>query len=243
MGAATARGELELSSPRAGFASLSGTIRASKRVERAGSRSQARFPSKSKMSEYPPPHNSVSVIPPMNNLRNLMIGLLTFGLLAVPLAAADPLDDLHVEKDVAAHYKADYSQALDAVGDVKDIAGEAKDTVQAKASSKTNAGATATTGLGSDIVAGIKENAQAFLGWIKSLSVKPSPDAAGYVSATNAQDLVADARSLDGSIEGDALGHIEATSVMEKDIAEPPAPKLGFLGEMQAAFHGFLNFG
>ena len=177
------------------------------------------------------------------NLRNLTLGLMTLALLSVPAAMADPLDDLHVEKDVAAHYKVDYSGVLDAVDDAKGIADEAKGMVQEKASSKANAGASATTGMGSGILAGIKENAAAFMGWLKGLSVKPHPDAAGYVSATQAQETIADARSLDGSIEGDAVGHLEATNVIQKDVSEPPAPKLGFLGEMRAAFSAFLDWG
>ena len=177
----------------------------------------------------------------MNTSRTTLLGLLALCLLAAPVAAADPLDDLHVEKDVAAHYKVDYSGVLDAVDDAKDVVDEAKAVAEEKASSKANAGASATTGLGSGILAGIKENAQAFVDWLKALHVKPRPDAAGYVSATNAQDLATDARSLDGSLEGDAVGHLEATNVIEKDVAEPPTPKLGFLGEMRAAFEAFLD--
>jgi hypothetical protein len=177
----------------------------------------------------------------MNNLRKTLLGLLSLCLL-LPVAAADPLGDLHLEKDVAAHYQVDYSNVLDAVDDAKDIVGEAKAVAEEKASSKVDAGASATTGLGSGILAGIKENAMAFIDWVKGLSVKPRPDAAGYVSATNAQDLAADATSLDGSIEGDVLGHIEATSVMEENVSAPPEPRLGFLGEMRAAFEAFLDF-
>ena len=179
----------------------------------------------------------------MNAMRNLMIGLLTVGLLAVPAAMADPLEDLHVEKDVAAHYKVDYSHVLDAADDAKELVGEAKAVVQEKAASKADASATATTGAGSGILAGVKENAAAFLGWLKGLYVKPSPDAAGYVSATHAQDTIADLRSMDGSLEGDAVGHIEASSVMDHNATTPPEPKLGFLGEMRAAFEAFLNWG
>ena len=185
----------------------------------------------------------MSVNPPMNNLRNLTIGLLTLGLLAAPVAMADPLDDLHVEKDVAAHYQVDYSNVLDGVADAQDIVGEAKAVVEEKAQSRADASATATPGLGSGILAGIKENAQAFMGWIKGLSVKPRPDAAGYVSATHAQDTIADVKSLDGSIEGDVVGHLEATNVMDHTLAAPPEPKLGFLGEMRAAFDAFLTWG
>ena len=177
------------------------------------------------------------------NTRNLLIGLLTFGLLATPVALADPLGDLHLEKDVAAHYQIDYSNVLDGVEDAKDIVGEAKAAVEEKASSKADASATATTGAGSGIVAGIKENAMAFVGWLKGLYVKPQPNAAGYVSATHAQDTIADAKSLDGSLEGDVLGHIEATSVVDHNATTPPEPKLGFLGEMRAAFEAFLDWG
>ena len=177
----------------------------------------------------------------MNTSRKTLLGLLALCLLSAPVAVADPLDDLHVEKDVAAHYKVDYSNVLDGVADVQELAGEAKAIVEEKASAKTNAGATATTGAGSGIMAGIKENAAAFLDWIKGLSVKPRPDAAGYVSAANAQDLASDVRSLDGSIEGDIVGHLEATSVMEHTISAPPEPRLGFLGEMRAAFAAFLD--
>jgi len=177
----------------------------------------------------------------MNTSRKTLLGLLALCLLSAPVAVADPLDDLHIEKDVAAHYKVDYSQVLDGVEDAKELVGEAKAVVQEKASSKVDAGATATTGAGSGILAGIKENAAAFIDWVKGLSIKPRPDAAGYVSATNAQDLASDLRSLDGSIEGDAVGHIEATSVVQKDVAAPPEPRLGFLGEMRAAFEAFLR--
>ena len=179
----------------------------------------------------------------MNNLRNLTIGLLTMGLLAAPAAMADPLDDLRIEKDVAAHYQVDYSNVLDAADDAKDLVGEAKAVVEEKAKTQADASATATTGAGSGVLAGIKENAAAFMGWLKGLSFKPRPDAAGYVSATHAQDTIADVKSLDGSIEGDVIGHLEATSVMEHTIAPPPEPKLGFLGEMRAAFDAFLNWG
>ena len=177
----------------------------------------------------------------MNTSRKTLLGLLALCLLSAPVAVADPLDDLHVEKDVAAHYQVDYSQVLDGVDDAKDLVEEVKAVAQEKASAKTDAGATATTGVGSGIVAGIKENAAAFLGWIKGLSFKPKPDVAGYVSATNAQDLASDVRSLDGSIEGDVIGHLEATSVMEDEVPAPPEPKLGFLGEMRAAFAAFLD--
>lgn len=178
----------------------------------------------------------------MNNLRNTLIGFLAFGLLLAPVAAADPLDSFHVEKDVTASYHADYTAVLDAKDAAGDIVADAKAMVQEKANQRAQATASASTGLGTGIVAGVKENLQAFLDWIKGLSVKPSPEASGYASATNAQDLVADARSLDGSIDGDAYGHLEATSLVEKNVTEPPAPKLGFLGEMRAAFDAFINW-
>ena len=183
-----------------------------------------------------------------------MLGLLTISLVALAgsaVAAGGSLGGTYgIDTDASAH--ADYSGVLKAgaaakgaaEGIVSSVADQATSAAgQAKANADSNAknGIKSSTSVKTGLLDAFGKNVESFSSWVSQIWVKPTVDAKHVEDMNAAGRLVSDIESQDGSLDADYTQVLESTARVDYNIPTPPAPQLGFLGEIRMAFEGVIH--
>lgn len=183
-----------------------------------------------------------------------LLGLLTISLVALAgtaVATGGSLGGTYgVDTDAKAH--ADYSGVLKAGGAAKgavegivsgvadqatSVAGQAK----ANAESNTKSGLKSSTSVKTGILDAFSKNVGAFSNWASQLWVKPTVDAKHAEDMDAAGRVLDNVQNHDGSLDAYYGQALESTARVDYNVPTPPAPQMGFLGEIKMAFEGVLH--